>query len=297
MRHLTTIETLQPESIMYLIKQAQAYKQGKQPAAYPECLVSNLFFENSTRTHTSFEVAEVRMGMKVIQFDPAKSSVNKGETLYDTCLALDAIGINILVIRSQIDKYYEALINQPSLKCAIINGGDGSGQHPSQCLLDLMTIEETFHRFAGLNIVIAGDISHSRVARSNAVILNKLGALVCFSGPQQWIDSSFASLGQWVEFDEAIASADVVMLLRVQHERHDGTAAFVKEDYHQRYGLTLERCRKMKPGAIIMHPAPVNRDVEIAGELVEHEQSRIVTQMRNGVYMRMAILQWIIEGE
>ncbi len=233
--------------------------------------------------------------MQVIQFNPAASSQNKGESLYDTCLTFDALGVDILVIRSSQTGYYSDLVNHASLNCHIINGGDGSGQHPSQCLLDLMTIAETFASFKGLKVAIAGDIAHSRVARSNAMVLNALGAQVYFCGPEAWYDESFERYGTYHDLDEVIGSLDVLMLLRIQHERHGFAVSFSKEDYHRCYGLTLERYGKLTKTAIIMHPAPVNRDVEIADDLVESNQSRIVEQMRNGVYMRMAILEWIME--
>ena len=160
-----------------------------------------------------------------------------------------------------------------------------------------MTIYQEFGRFAGLKVAIAGDITHSRVAKSNMQMLKRLGAEVYFSGPKEWYDESFDVYGTYRPLDELVPEVDVMMLLRVQHERHDGQESFSKEEYHQKYGLTIERGKQLKEKAIIMHPAPVNRDVEIADSLVESLQSRIVPQMTNGVYIRMAILEAVLNGK
>lgn len=189
------------------------------------------------------------------------------------------------------------MIQSKTIQCSIINGGDGSGQHPTQCLLDLMTIYEEFGGFEGLKVAIVGDITHSRVAKSNMQLLNRLGAEIYFSGPEEWYDHQFDVYGQYVPLDEIVEKVDVMMLLRVQHERHDGKESFSKEGYHLEYGLTNERATRLQKHAIIMHPAPVNRDVELADELVESLQSRIVAQMSNGVFMRMAILEAILHGK
>ena len=295
LKHLTTIEALRNEEILTLLNNAEGFKNKTRTfVSKKPVFVSNLFFENSTRTHRSFEMAQRKLGLEVIQFEPSTSSVSKGETLYDTVLTMSAIGVDICVIRHQQDEYYKDLIDQKGIHCAIINGGDGRGQHPTQCLLDLMTIQEEFHHFDGLKVAIVGDIRNSRVARSNAIILKRLNASVFFCGPEVWYDKAFDEYGQRADLDQIISEMDVVMLLRVQHERHNEGISFSKEDYHQRYGLTVERAQRMKPSAIIMHPAPVNRDVELADSLVEAPQSRIVEQMTNGVYVRMAVLEAII---
>ena len=160
-----------------------------------------------------------------------------------------------------------------------------------------MTIYEEFGDFENLKVAIAGDITHSRVAKSNMQILKRLGAEIYFAGPKEWYSEEFDVYGKHVSIDEIIGEVDVLMLLRVQHERHDGKGSFSKKDYHKLHGLTTERYKKLKSSAIIMHPAPVNRDVEIADQLVEAPQSRIVTQMRNGVFVRMAILEAILNGK
>ena len=298
LKHLLTAEALTDREVMGLIRRAGEFKQGaKWHPEERQYFATNLFFENSTRTHKSFEVAEKKLGLEVMEFEASRSSVQKGETLYDTVLTMSAIGVDVAVIRHGKENYYDELIQSKTIQCSIINGGDGSGQHPTQCLLDLMTIYEEFGGFEGLKVAIVGDITHSRVAKSNMQLLNRLGAEIYFSGPEEWYDHQFDVYGQYVPLDEIVEKVDVMMLLRVQHERHDGKESFSKEGYHLEYGLTNERATRLQKHAIIMHPAPVNRDVELADELVESLQSRIVAQMSNGVFMRMAILEAILHGK
>lgn len=298
LKYLVTMETLSNEEVLGLIERGIAFKNGRADFTLDrQYFAANLFFESSTRTHKSFEVAEKKLGLDVIEFDAKTSSVNKGETLYDTILTMSALGVDICVIRHSEVDYYKELIDSRTIQTAIVNGGDGSGQHPSQCLLDLMTIYEEFGDFENLKVAIAGDITHSRVAKSNMQILKRLGAEIYFAGPKEWYSEEFDVYGKHVSIDEIIGEVDVLMLLRVQHERHDGKGSFSKKDYHKLHGLTTERYKKLKSSAIIMHPAPVNRDVEIADQLVEAPQSRIVTQMRNGVFVRMAILEAILNGK
>ena len=298
LKHLLTAEALTDREVMGLIRRAGEFKQGaKWHPEERQYFATNLFFENSTRTHKSFEVAEKKLGLEVIEFEASRSSVQKGETLYDTVLTMSAIGVDVAVIRHGKENYYDELIQSKTIQCSIINGGDGSGQHPTQCLLDLMTIYEEFGGFEGLKVAIVGDITHSRVAKSNMQLLNRLGAEIYFSGPEEWYDHQFDVYGQYVPLDEIVEKVDVMMLLRVQHERHDGKESFSKEGYHLEYGLTNERATRLQKHAIIMDPAPVNRDVELADELVESLQSRIVAQMSNGVFMRMAILEAILHGK
>lgn len=298
LKHLVTMETLSNEEVLGLIKRGLEFKKGQADFVLnKDYYVANLFFENSTRTHKSFEMAELRLGFKNIEFDAGTSSVNKGETLYDTILTMSALGVDVCVVRHPEVDYYKQLIDSPTIQTAIVNGGDGSGQHPSQSLLDLMTIYEEFGRFDDLKIVIAGDITHSRVAKSNMQILKRLGAKIYFAGPAQWYSEEFDVYGNYVAIDEIIEEVDVLMLLRVQHERHDGNGSFSKEKYNSLYGLTEARYKRLKDAAIIMHPAPVNRDVEIADSLVEAPQSRIVRQMQNGVFVRMAILEAVLNGK
>ena len=298
LKHLLTVEALSDQEVMGLIRRAQEFKQGAvwQPEK-KQYFATNLFFENSTRTHKSFDVAEKKLGIEVIEFEESMSSVKKGETLYDTVLTMSAIGVDVAVIRHGEENYYDELIQSKTIQCAIINGGDGSGQHPSQCLLDLMTIYEEFGHFGGLKVAIVGDITHSRVAKSNMQMLKRLGATIYFSGPEEWYDKQFEAYGHYMPLDEVVETVDVMMMLRVQHERHDGSEIFSKEDYHRDYGLTVERAKRLSNQAIIMHPAPINRDVEIADSLVEGIQSRIIQQMSNGVYMRMSILEAVLQGK
>ena len=289
MKNLLSMEHLSNEEILDILDRAQQFENGEQPELSRPYNVANLFFEPSTRTKTSFEMAERRMGCTVIPFDAGFSSAVKGETMYDTVKTLEMIGLDAVIIRAKEDEYYNELLE--GINVAVINAGDGAGQHPSQCLLDLYTIRKEYGRFEGLNITVVGDISHSRVAKSNAVALKRLGANVRFLCPPTWA-GDFEAAHAW---EEVLEDSDVIMLLRIQHERHSVSKVFSKDSYHDEFGLTAEREKRMKPGAIIMHPAPVNRDVEIADELVECERSRIFEQVRNGVFTRMAIVETILK--
>ncbi len=277
-----------------LLKEANEFAQGKTLKPEKDIFVTNLFFENSTRTKTSFDIAERKLGLHVVPFEVSTSSILKGESLYDTVRTLEALGIGALVIRHQTDAYYREL---EGISIPIINAGDGKGHHPSQCVLDLMTIQQEFGSFKGLKVGIVGDVAHSRVANSDAEELRKLGAKVYFSGPSKWFDEGTLINGTFLQLDELIKEVDVLMLLRIQHERHEERMDMSLESYHRRYGLTVEREKNMKEKAIIMHPAPVNRGVEIAPELVECKRSRIFKQMENGVFARMAILKYVLEKE
>ena len=298
LKHLLTAESLSDQEVMGLIERAQEFKRGaKADLKNQQYFTANLFFENSTRTHKSFEVAEKKLGLDVIEFDAKTSSVSKGESLYDTVLTMSAIGVHACVIRHWEEDYYNELIQSKTITTSIINGGDGSGNHPTQCLLDLLTIYEEFGYFDNLDIAICGDLTHSRVANSNMKMLKRLGANRYFCGPEEWYNQKYEAYGTFLPIDEVVSKVDVMMMLRVQHERHEENESFSKEGYHLDYGLTVDRAKKMKNNAIIMHPAPVNRDVELADELVESYQSRITQQMTNGVYMRMAILEAILHGK
>ncbi|CAM3086052.1 aspartate carbamoyltransferase catalytic subunit [Filibacter tadaridae] len=290
MKHLVSIKQLKEEEILALLERADMFKRYGVKELPGKYTVSNLFFEPSTRTKMSFEMAERNLGLNVLPFESAFSSSIKGETLYDTVKTLESIGVDALIIRHPEDGYYEQLVGRTTV--SIVNGGDGAGQHPTQSLLDLFTIKEEFGTFKDVNVLIVGDIAHSRVARSNADALKKLGANVTFLCPANWA-GEFESLNEW---GNEIESSDVVMLLRVQHERHTTGAGFTKESYHEQFGLTEERAKRMKKGAIIMHPGPFNRGVEIADCLIESSCSRIFKQMENGVYIRMAVLEAVLKG-
>ncbi|GGH73512.1 aspartate carbamoyltransferase [Compostibacillus humi] len=287
MKHFISVDSLSKEEIFRLLHQAQ--KLQKNPERMKEkFFVSNLFFEPSTRTKMSFIIAQKKLGLDIVEFHPDSSSLLKGETLYDTAKTLEAIGVQLLVIRHQADNWFSDL---QQLNIPVINAGAGKAEHPTQCMSDLLTIYQEFGSFQGLNIVIAGDIKHSRVAHSNAKALTRLGAQVYFSAAPEFRAEELDI--PYVSMDEAVEIADVLMLLRVQHERHMNKME--TSNYLNRFGLTKEREKKMKEKAIIMHPAPVNRGVEIDSDLVECGRSRIFKQMENGVGIRMAIMLTILE--
>lgn len=288
MRGLLSIKDLSTTKIMELIKYAEKLKKGFR-ISYPDKKIATLFFENSTRTHYSFQVALMNLGIKVVDFNTDTSSVNKGETLYDTVRTFEALGVDGVIIRHSKDEYYKELEN---IQIPIFNGGDGKGQHPTQCLLDLMTIYEEYKKFEGLKCCIVGDISHSRVAHTNIEVMERLGMEVYISGPKEFDDGS----AKWISLDDAVKEMDIIMLLRVQFERHEKKMNITKEEYFNQYGMTLERMNKMKDNAIIMHPAPINRGVEIADEVAECPKSRIYKQMTNGVYIRMAVISDALDG-
>ncbi|MBS4198887.1 aspartate carbamoyltransferase catalytic subunit [Bacillus sp. FJAT-49732] len=290
-QHLVSMNDLTTKDIMDLLKMAESFENGDHWSPNKKTFAANLFFEPSTRTKTSFEVAERKLGLDIVPFESGSSSLLKGESLYDTVKTLESIGIDIAVIRHEQDHFYDELINKVNVK--IINGGDGCGQHPTQSLLDLYTINQEFGSFEGLKVAIVGDLRHSRVAKSNRDALTALGAEVIFSGPSEWFIDSDANCN--FNIDEVVETVDVLMLLRIQHERHFSLTAISADQYHQKFGLTVEREKRMKKSSIIMHPAPVNRNVEIADSLVECERSRIFKQMENGVYVRMAVLRKLLE--
>ncbi|WP_407124056.1 aspartate carbamoyltransferase catalytic subunit [Weissella paramesenteroides] len=300
MQNFVNLNDLSTSEITSLIATSLAYKTKEKTVPQTRQHVANLFFENSTRTASSFQMAESQLGWSQIIVNPQTSSTQKGETLSDTLKTLGAIGVDVVVLRHNINDWYVPLIAEQSpLMPKLVNAGDGNGQHPSQSLLDLITIYEQFGYFESLKVRIVGDLSHSRVARSNAEILNRLGATVSFAGPTTWYPADFDQYGTYQSLDDDLNKIDVLMLLRVQHERLAMTEnqTFSVADYHQQYGLTHERYNQLKDDAIIMHPAPVNRDVEIADDLVEADKSRIFTQMANGVYARMAILSALMEEQ
>jgi aspartate carbamoyltransferase catalytic subunit len=288
MNHLLTLSDLSLTEIHKILNRAIEIKNGANVEGLQGKKVANLFFENSTRTHYSFVSAEQNCGILLTSFNPATSSVQKGESLYDTVKTFEAIGYDGLVIRHPQNNYYE---NLETISIPILNGGDGTGHHPTQSLLDLMTIKEEFQDFNGLHAVIVGDIRHSRVAHTNIKIMERLGMTVHISGPQEFDDGS----APYINLKDALSKADVIMLLRVQYERHGYEIQLSKEEYLENYGLTMDKVNQMKDSAIIMHPAPFNRKTEIDDDVVECEKSRIFPQMENGVYTRMAVLERAFE--
>lgn len=288
--NIVSLENLSKEEIFALLDEAQEFADGKKVDYKGEKTVACLFFEPSSRTHYSFEKAALNLGCKTQNLDVNNSSVQKGETLYDTAKLFECLGNDALVIRHTDNGYYNQLEN---IQIPILNAGDGTGQHPSQSLLDLLTIRQEFGHFEGLKVVIVGDVKHSRVAHSNFKIMRRLGMEVYTSGPLEYKEDEL----NYVDFESIIPNVDVVMLLRVQHERHTSNMLLSKEEYHEKYGLNKERVEKMKANAIIMHPAPFNRNVEIADDVVECEKSRIFKQMQNGVFVRMAMIHKVLGDE
>jgi aspartate carbamoyltransferase catalytic subunit len=287
-RSLLGLKDLDKEEIVSILDRAvywEAQQEKVQPVLQGK-FVANMFFENSTRTRFSFEVAEKRLGAEVLNFSAAVSSVQKGESIYDTVKTLESMGIDAGVIRLKPIGVLAELVTK--IKVPLINAGDGNNEHPTQALLDLYTMRKHFGELQGLSITIIGDILHSRVARSNLWALQKLGAKVRFCAPPNMAAPELDA--PYVTIDEAMQS-DVVMMLRVQLERHESGIIKSAEDYREHYGLTAERAQRIPQHAIIMHPAPINRGVEIDDELVEHPQSRIFAQMANGVPIRMAVIE------
>ena len=247
--------------------------------------VVNAFFENSTRTLLSFEIAANRLGAQVVTMQVEHSSIKKGETLEDTAMTLNAMRPDALVIRhgkSSAPRDVAALMD-----CPVINAGDGTGEHPTQALLDAATLRQHFGRIEGLTVAICGDIAHSRVARSNAKLLQRLGATVRFSGPPELIPADV----QGLPIDSAVEGADAVMMLRIQRERLDSDLGDAPGEFLSRHGLTAERLSRAAPHAVVMHPGPINRGVEIEGALADDPaRSLIVRQVEMGVAIRMACL-------
>lgn len=287
--NILKLADLEVKEIEDILEIAAAFKRGQKKVNYNgEKIIANLFFEPSTRTHYSFETAELKLGCKTIDFAPESSSMKKGETLYDTVKTFESFGIDAVVIRNREDEYYKQL---ESIKIPILNGGDGTKDHPSQSLLDLYTIKEEFGHFEGLKVLIVGDIKHSRVAHSNIKVMERLGMTVYTSGPEEYRDDDL----EFVDFEEYLPKVDVVMLLRIQLERHAEETNIDSKEYNRKYGLNKDNVIKMKENAIIMHPAPFNRNVEISDDVVECDKSRIFKQIENGVFVRMAMINKALE--
>ena len=289
-KHLTTLKELSTAEIIEILETANRYAAGAKIPNLRGKAIANLFFEPSTRTQYSFEMAQHKLGMNTITFTKETSSAQKGESFYDTVKFFEAIGADALVIRHPQNDYFKKLT--PALKIPIFNGGDGSGNHPTQSLLDLLTIYQEYGSFSGLRIAIVGDVAHSRVAHTNMEVMERLGMTIHVVAPEQCQEAGY----HWEALDDVLPNMDVIMLLRVQHERHASEMNLTPAEYHRQYGLTVAREKQMKAGAIIMHPAPFNRGVEIADELVECERSRIFKQMANGVYVRMAVINRSLGG-
>ncbi len=292
-RHLLGIEGLSASDILTILDEAEpwiAFNRGarKEDRRLAGLTQINAFFENSTRTLFSFEIAGKRLGAQVSSFHPAASSVRKGESLADTALTLNAMRPDILVIRHEAEGAARDVA--AIMHCPVINAGDGTGEHPTQALLDALTIRRRFGRIAGLTVAICGDIVHSRVAGSNMLALPLLGAEVRLVGPEALLPAGTA-LPCFTDLDEGMAGADVVMMLRIQRERMAEALPDALDDYPARYGLNRARLDKYAPDAIVMHPGPMNRGVEIEGALADDsERSAILEQVELGVAVRMACL-------
>lgn len=296
-KHLLSIQDLRKEEIEGLLNRAAYFQKYSRefptvPSMFQHKFIANVFLEPSTRTRFSFEVAEKRLGVQVINFESSVSSLQKGETLYDTLKTLESQGIDAVVIRLTDEGKLQPLSERLSLK--IINAGEGRTEHPTQALLDLYTMKKYFNEIKGLRVAIIGDIQHSRVARSNYHLLKKYGAEVFYSGPSQFRASDLE--GDYLPIDEAIQQADVVMMLRIQFERQSKEMIQSIEEYRVQFGFTEERLKYLQPHAIILHPAPVNRGVEMDDAVVEHEQSKIFEQIHHGVWIRMATIERALGG-
>jgi aspartate carbamoyltransferase catalytic subunit len=294
-RHLLGIETLSREEIVLILDTADSMleigrREIKKVPTLRGRTVINLFYEPSTRTRSSFEVAEKRLSADILNFAVSTSSVTKGETLLDTARNLEAMEPDIIVIRHQASGAARFLADR--CRSGIVNAGDGTHEHPTQALLDAFTIRQHKKRFEGLRVAIIGDCTHSRVVRSNLWLLCRMGAEVTLSGPPTLLPPGIEAMGARVvpRPEAAIEGADVVMMLRIQRERHTRLAFPSLREYAQLYGLTRQRLALARPDAIVMHPGPINRGVEIADDVADGAGSVILEQVANGVAVRMAVL-------
>jgi len=293
-RHLLSVDDLSDADVALILDEAGQWAGfNRQPLRADERLRGltqvNLFFESSTRTLLSFEIAGRRLGAQVSTMPVAQSSVRKGETLLDTARTIDGMGADLLVIRHS-DAGAAAAVAQ-TVRCGVINGGDGTNQHPTQALLDALTIRRRKGRIEGLTVAICGDIRHSRVANSNRRLLPRLGARVRLVAPAGLLPDDPAGLATFTDMDDGIEGADVVMMLRIQRERMEDALTGLLGDFHSGYGLTHQRLARAAPDALVMHPGPMNRGIEIDGELADDPQrSAILDQVENGVAVRMACL-------
>ena len=299
MKHLLTLDNLPRADFEAILDRAQAFADGAEARdALAGIAVCTLFFEPSTRTRLSFQLAAQRLGAHVLNFDASTSSTTKGETDLDTFRTIEAMGVRGFVIRHKVDGAVEALANAARPGVALLNAGDGRSAHPTQGLLDMLTLRQAKGRdFSKLKVLIVGDVTHSRVARSDLHALRALGAgevRVC--GPASLLPDDGTLQGCVVtqDIDAALDDVDAVMMLRIQRERmEDGLIASLDE-YHRDFGLTASRLRLAAPDAVVMHPGPMNRGVEITDEVADGPQSMILRQVSNGVAVRMAALETLL---
>jgi len=301
-QHILSLRPFSAEEIALVLDTAESFKEilsrpiRKVPTLRGRSVVT-LFYENSTRTRTSFELAAKIMSAEAINMAVAQSSAAKGESLKDTVLTLDAMGVDCIVLRHS-SSGAPALAAQHT-RGHVINAGDGFHEHPTQALLDLLTMRQQKGQIEGLNVTIVGDLLHSRVARSNVWGLSTLGANVTLCGPHTLLPPEFEQTGARLEpnCDRALDGADVIMMLRLQNERMDGVYLPGVREYSALYGLNARRLAKAKPDAIVMHPGPINRGVEISDEVADGERSVILNQVENGLAVRMALLYLLLGGE
>lgn len=294
-RHLLGLEDLSEQELVHILDTAEGFKEvstrsiKKVPALRGKVVV-NLFFEDSTRTRTSFALAASRLSADVLEFTAGASSVSKGETLRDTARNIEAMGVDLVVIRHAAAG--AAHYVSRCIEACIVNAGDGQHEHPTQGLLDIFTIREIKGRVAGLRVAIVGDIAHSRVARSDLWGLTKLGAEVIVVGPSTLVPRTFEQMGARVShnLDEVIGQVDVINMLRIQSERITSSVFPSVQEYSRLFGLTRERLARAKPDLLVMHPGPINRGVELASEVADGAQSAILRQVTNGLAVRMAVM-------
>lgn len=301
-RHLLGIETLSPQEIIAVLDLAERYvdlnrRTVKSADALVGMTLINMFYENSTRTQASFEIAGKRLGADVMNMSVSHSSVKKGETLIDTAMTLNAMHPDLLVVRHPSSGAVNLLAQK--VDCAVLNAGDGRHEHPTQALLDALTIRRARGRLEGLTISICGDVAHSRVARSNLLLLAKMGNRLRLVGPPTLVPHAFAELGCEIHQDmrEGLRDADVVMMLRLQKERMDGGFVPSMREYYHRFGLDAAKLAHAKADAIVMHPGPMNRGMEIASAVADGPGSVVTEQVANGVLVRMAVLYLLVGGE
>jgi len=295
-RSLIDVDDVSPAELVALLDRATAFRvEPQRRDLLAGIAVLNLFFEASTRTVTSFTLAAQRVGADVISFTPGASSLGKGETIADTAITLRAIGVNAIVVRHPESGFPRRLAE--SFDGPIINAGDGTHAHPTQALLDLLTLHTEFGRFAGLRVAICGDILHSRVARSNIVGMRMLGIDLTLVGPHTLLPEEFAALGVRIErdLDAVLPQLDAVMMLRIQSERIAAGYLPALEDYTRRYQLNPSRLQRLPQAAVILHPGPYNRGVELTDDVLDDPRSRYVAQVHNGVFVRMAVLEFLLK--
>jgi aspartate carbamoyltransferase catalytic subunit len=294
-QHLLAVSDLSVPEITKLLDLADTYVELNRNAEKRRAILTgatqvNLFFENSTRTQSSFEIAGKRLGADVMNMAVSSSSISKGETVLDTAITINAMQPDFLIVRHQSSGTAELLSQKVS--CAVINAGDGAHEHPTQALLDALTVRRRLGRLEGLVVAICGDVFHSRVARSNIHLLTKMGARVRVVAPSTLLPAGIEGMGVEVfrSMKDGLAGADVVMMLRLQLERMAGTFVPSQREYYHFHGLTEEKLKLAKPGALVMHPGPMNRGVEIDSSVADGPQSVIREQVEMGVAMRMAVL-------